>query len=267
MRPVSAAAIASNDVLAMSSFVLVPYSNRIANGTYPYQGKTFTVPSNFPGPHPLHAHGWQRPWTVTHSDANSAELSFSYSGSDYPQPYSSKQIFKLDDTSLSVTLTLTNLGDGPMPAGLGQHPYFPRTADVRLNANLTHAWLSDDYCIPHTHAPMPSEWSFNGGRRVEGVPLDCCFSGWDGIATIDWPSINQRLEITAWGKGCEVNQLVIFVPPGQDYFCVEPVTNANDAFNMYARGVQQTGVVEVQPGQTIQCVVKFTVSEIPQAVE
>ena len=36
--------------------------------------------------------------------------------------------------------------------------------------------------------------------------------------------------------------LVLYVPPGESFFAVEPVSNANDGFNLFARGIAGSGV-------------------------
>ena len=52
---------------------------------------------------------------------------------------------------------------------------------------------------------------------------------------------------------------MIYVPPGQDYFCVEPVSHVNDGVNLAARGVEGTGVHVLAPGQSLRGAVRFTV--------
>ena len=73
---------------------------------------------------------------------------------------------------------------------------------------------------------MPPEWDFSAPRRVDAVPLDNCFDGWDGRATIVWPRrrLGLRLEATE-----PFRHLVIYTPPQRPFFCVEPVSHANGA--------------------------------------
>jgi aldose 1-epimerase len=52
---------------------------------------------------------------------------------------------------------------------------------------------------------------------------------------------------------------VIYTPAGQDFFCVEPVSNANDAFNMAARGVPDTGTVVLAPGEVLAGTMRLAV--------
>ena len=56
------------------------------------------------------------------------------------------------------------------------------------------------------------------------MTLDNCFDGWDGRATIVWPARRLRLDLEA---SAPFRHLVIYVPPGQSFFCVEPVSHAN----------------------------------------
>jgi aldose 1-epimerase len=52
---------------------------------------------------------------------------------------------------------------------------------------------------------------------------------------------------------------VVYVPPGQDFFCVEPVSHVNDGFNLLDRGVAQTGVRILEPGERLAGVVRLSV--------
>src|SRR5579863_307743 len=47
-RAANAASIAARDVFGMASFPLVPYSNRIAQGKFEWNGHLFTLARNFP---------------------------------------------------------------------------------------------------------------------------------------------------------------------------------------------------------------------------
>ena len=44
--------------------------------------------------------------------------------------------------------------------------------------------------------------------------------------------------------------LIVYVPAGQNFFCLETVSNVNDAFNLEARGVKGNGTIVLAPGQS-----------------
>lgn len=257
MRPASAAFLETGNPGEASCFPLVPFSNRIADASFRFRGEAYTLPRNFPPePHAIHGQGWQHSWTVADAAARRAELTFRHVVPGTPLDYRARQILELHDHGLEVTIDLTNVGAQPMPAGIGLHPYFARTARGTLTATLDHVWLADERKIPSERMPLPAHWDFSKALRVDALALDNCFGGWDGRAAIRWPETALTLGIEATpGLG----HLVIYIPPDRDFFCVEPVSNANDGFNLMARGVHGTGVRVLDPAETLAGKVRFSV--------
>lgn len=228
LRPATEAALASGTGKDSACYPLVPFSNRIANGRLLYGDEQIDVPLNWPGVrHPMHGDGWARAWAVAGHDARSAELVYKHDGrSGWPFRYRARQTFVLDETGLVAGMSIENLEDRDVPAGLGLHPYFPCDAETELTCRLHGVWETDAEVLPLNHVPVPPAWDFSQGRRVEGLGLDHCFDGWDGRATIAWPRRGMRLELSATEA---FRHLVIYVPDGQTFFCVEPVSHANGA--------------------------------------
>ena len=233
----------------------MPFSNRIADARFRFEGRVYELPRNFlPEPHAIHGQGWQHPWRPAELTATRAELTFAHAVSNTPLDYRARQTFELGEGGLAVTIEVRNAGGAPMPAGIGLHPYFPRTAGVRLRARLDHVWLPDGRNIPKKRVPLPARWDFTNGLRLAALELDHCFGGWDGRAEIRWPEHDLTLEIEA---GPPFGHLVIYVPAGQDFFCVEPVSNANDGFNLLDRGVPGTGVRVLAPDEALAGTIRF----------
>ena len=107
----------------------------------------------------------------------------------------------------------------------------------------------DERKLPTRPAPLPAEWDFSRAPALEGLALDHCFGGWDGRAQIHWPETGITLRLEAEPL---FGHLVIYVPAGQDIFCVEPVSHVNDGFNLADRGVPDTGVRILAPGETLR---------------
>jgi aldose 1-epimerase len=257
LRPATPAALRDRDPLGVGSFPLVPFSNRIENGRYDFAHQSYRFePNLLPHPHPLHGHGWRRPWKVIEASARSAVLELDYQGDDWPSRYRARQVFELSPEGLTLRIAISNTGDRPMPAGIGLHPYFPRTPRVRLSARLPDVWLAREDKIPIRLERTPGAWDFSTGRSLDGVELDHCFSGWDGYARIDWPEHEIALEIESERV---FGHVVIYVPGGADFFCFEPVSHANDALNLEARGVPGTGTVVLDPGAALAGKTEFRV--------
>ena len=247
LRPASDAALASGTGKDTACYPLVPFSNRIANGRLAFGGEIFHLEPNWPGVrHPMHGDGWAHAWDVVRQDRTSAELVYlqeaGAGAAGWPFRYRARQTFALDEVSLTIGISIENLEDREVPAGLGLHPFFVREADTELACRLGGVWHTDAEILPVQHVPVPREWDFSHSRSVEGMGLDHCFDGWDGDATVTWPSRGLRLTLSATGA---FRHLVIYVPGGQRYFCAEPVSHANGAVgqSLLAAGATLAGEV------------------------
>lgn len=231
-------------------FPLVPYSNRIRDGVFTFAGRTFTLESASDGRgHSIHGVGWQSPWQLEHHANDRVDIALEHiADRRWPFSFRAIQSFRLTGTSLTCTLQLTNTDSQPMPAGLGFHPYFPRRATARLNASPQRVWRADADRLPLELADFDDASRWSSGIAMADIACDDVFEQWNGRATIEWPAERLRLELEADDT---LERLVVFSPPGEDYFCIEPVSNATDAFNLTAQGapIDRTGMRILEPGE------------------
>ena len=257
LRPAGEALLKGGDPRFASCFPLVPFSNRIADARFRFQGRTYELSANFPPElHAIHGQGWQGVWQIGDVAADRTEMSFRHRVPDTPLDYRARQVFELSDDGLGITLEVENAGGGSMPVGIGLHPYFVRTDGVTLRAKLDHVWLADERNIPRKRVPLPARWDFAKAPRLASLEMDSCFGGWNGEAAIRWPETDLTLRIEAEPV---FGHLVIYVPEDEDFFCVEPVSNANDGFNLFDRGVPGTGVRVLAAGETLAGTVRFRI--------
>jgi aldose 1-epimerase len=264
LRPMSDAAITAKNSEAAACFPLFPFSNRIRNGHFRFDGRDIYLPRNTSGPHVEHGHGWQRPWVVTEQDVAGATVAFTHDpkkDGTWPFPYRAEMRFTLSDAGLAVTLSAENLGDRAMPFGCGLHPYFPRTPRSRLAAAVGGFWETDDEVMPTRHVGVPENFDLNHGIAMGDVVLDNVFTGFAGVAQIVWPETNVGLTLSA---DPALAQLVLYVPPRATqaseeaagippYFCAEPVSNITDAFNLTGK----TGMIVLEPDQSFSAPIHF----------
>ena len=249
LRPADAAALAKRDPLGLSCFPLLPYSNRIRDGRFTYGGRAVQCARDpVHDPHAEHGHGWKAVWNVNRRAADFLSIAYRHQADDWPFAYSARQEFRLDGRDLSVAIALTNEGNAAMPCGIGLHPYFPRTPDCRLAASAPRMWRTDGAALPLELIDPPAEARLDRGLAVASVPLDTAYAGWSGTAVIEWPEWRASLTMRAAGP---LGHLVVYTPPGESYFCAEPVSNCADAFNLAAQGRGDTGLIELPPGQTV----------------
>lgn len=226
MRPVC-----GDTIFDVASFPLVPFSNRIARGRFNTGLRKGTIAPNFPGsdhPHPLHGFGWLAAWTVAQQSAETAVLEHAYPGGEWSWPYLARQTFELGAEGLSTSLSVTNLGDAAMPAGLGFHPYFPRDESTLYRGLHRGEWYNTPDCLPSSldeHEEAIDWWQ---GEPVSTRAVDTAYTDREGALEIDWPARGLGLTIS---PSQVLTTTVVFSPEGQDYFCVEPVSHATDAIN------------------------------------
>jgi aldose 1-epimerase len=224
LRPTTPEAVASGRGNESSCYPLVPFSGRIANGRFVFDGTEIVLKPNWPGVHhPMHGDGWAKPWTVARSDGHSAEIVYEHDPCEgWPFRYRARQTYRLDGDALTIGISIENLENRPVPAGLGLHPFFVRDADAELSCRTRQVWLTDAEVLPTERIAVPPKWDFSKSRKVDEVTVDSGFEGWDGRATIVRPKVGLRLEMEAT---VPFRDVIIYIPPGRPYFCVEPVSH------------------------------------------
>lgn len=254
-RPARPAELERPNPEGMSCFPLVPYSGLIRDGTFAFDRRRIVLPLNWlPERHTIHGHGWQSLWHLVDTDGNQARVEFRHEADAWPWTYRARQLYRLDGNRLRIEMTVVNESDMPMPAGLGPHPYFVRTPKARITAAIEEVWLSDAENLPTELVPPAPLHDLRAGLVPSRQAIDHVFTGWDRKAVIDWPEWHARLTMTAEAP---LDFLVVYTPPGQDYFCVEPVSNATDAFNGFAAGRQDTGTKVLAPGEALAVAAEF----------
>lgn len=243
---------AGDEPLETACFPMIPFANRIAQGRFEFGGRSVQLSRNWSGdPHPLHGYGWRAPWSVLGASASSARIRFEGGEDEWPWRYRCEQHFQLLPDGLSIELSIRNLSLTPMPAMLGLHPYFYDAAHAQLSAALPRVWLTDEAALPLAEAPTPMAWAFESGRIVNTLPLDHCFSGWNGIATLRWP--DRTVTVRATDCHC----LHIYAPAGKDVFCVEPQSAPAGALGRAA-----SELTVIAPGERSAIRVYFSVGTI-----
>ncbi|QGP78148.1 aldose 1-epimerase [Sphingobium sp. CAP-1] len=247
----------SDDVLAMASFPLVPYANRIADGRFAFGGRDHQLPLNFGDhPHSIHGFGWQAKWTASGTDISSTTLTHIHAGNTgWPFPYRAEQHVALTPSDLFLSLSLYNAGDTPMPAGLGFHPYLLADPATTLHFDANCLWLSTPDMLPDHEAPADALGDWSRPAMVRGDYLvDNAYSGWNGTATV-LRGDGIRLRLNATGA----DFLHVYRPPGSVDFCLEPVSHMPDAINRDAMPI-------LAPGGTARLTMTIAIDKIDQTL-
>jgi aldose 1-epimerase len=239
---------------------LVPYSNRIDHGRINFEGKAYDLPLNVgDNPHVLHGVGWQRSWALDEQAKDACRLTLRHASDlNWPFAFSAEQLFSLNPDGLTITLSLTNEGDGTMPYGLGFHPYIFRSEGTKLFADARGVWFSDEHAMPTMHTnDIPKEWDLRSGCLLDKIFIDQCYEPFEGSPKVVWA---DGASLTVEHSEC-LKYLVVYNPPEQQFVCVEPVSHMVDAFNRHAKGEKNVGFTVLRPSEKTSITYRFVYAE------
>ena len=234
----------------LACILLVPWSNRISGGGFPFAGKFHSLQPNLSGePYPIHGNGFSSAWSVEKTTATNAELSLI---SDGPGPfrYSARASYALNAGALTMRLSVVNLAAETLPFGLGFHPWIVRTPETLLQARAKRFALETKDHLPSGQAEVASrpDWNFAEPRRLPDGWINNAFLDWDGRACVHWPDRKLALELAA---DSPLGAYIVYSPSREaDFFCFEPVTHAVDAHNAPG-GPEANGLAVLAPHKSL----------------
>ena len=264
LRPASDEGLAQHNPLAMASFPLVPFCNRIRNGRAQFEGREIRFPPNHPAedsPHPLHGIGWQRPWEVVSARDDEAVLALRVqAGPAWPWAFSARQVVRLTPDRLHVEISLRNEDTAAMPAGIGHHPYFPHTPGTRLQTGTQAMWEGDSEVMPTGLVDSPVVRQLREGALLSQLHTDNNFTGWSREATFAWPADGDGpARGLVMQSEAPLDFFVLYCQKGYDYVCAEPVSQCTDWLNLADRyGADVLGGTRLAPGETLTA--RFTLT-------
>lgn len=254
----------SSDPSDAACFVMAPWTNRVKDARYRFGGTEHTLIPNNRDATAIHGLARDLPWAITDRSPITARFVLDTRKID-PEPaglpyhFGAIQRFEIGPASLDIDLSVTNLDQRPVPAGCGLHPYihrhlFSNTDELRVQLDVAGRYPADN-CIP-TGDPVDDDVcrALRAGGPIGNPGLDDVFAGFGGQAVFDWPASNTRMTMRCDER---LGHVVIYTPrisdgsPGE-FVCVEPVTMVNDGFNRLDAGHTDTGVVVLDPGQTLR---------------
>ena len=196
---------------------------------------------------------------------------------EYPFPFRLTATQTLQGAALTVEVEAENLHDAPMPIGLGIHPYVPfpmvtgrNKEDCVVWSDVTHlmetageregelrpvSGAADLRQTPRVNDLIAAQAHPNGGMMYTyaNVPGDTRGVRWSMVDT----RAGVKVEVETNGDF----RAAVLWAPREPTVCVSPVicTVVPNGLNLAARG-QDTGMVELEPGQTWRTWARITAS-------
>ncbi len=222
--------------------LLYPFPNRLKEGRYTWQGKSYQFPINDPqNEAAVHGFGVDRPMEIEtlecQQDRAQIICRYDYPGDRdyYPFPFQFRALFEItDEDKLTITLSVTNTGARTIPFGFGWHPYFAiaeSIGETQLQLPPCEMIGVDQYMIP-TGKRYPFE-DFLRPKEVGTTVLDNGFvlSNQEDNATFFLKSKKGTLSCQMETGPDKYQFLQVFTPPYRGAIAIEPMSCNIDAFN------------------------------------
>ena len=232
--------------------VLMPWPNRVAGGSYSWEGVSYDLPVDEPAlGTSLHGFVAFQEWEIAEADASSVLLrTLIAERYSYPWTLAVSARYSLDhDAGLSFELSATNIGEGTAPYGVGFHPYLAidgAKADVlELSNPATIVYEADASMIPvAAHDVASFGLDFRSPTLINKAALDHAFAGlpqgsW--TVTLRNPASGVAVSLSSDARWLQVYSADYI---GRVGVAVEPMSCPPNAFN------SGTDVVALGQGDT-----------------
>jgi aldose 1-epimerase len=225
--------------------VLIPWPNRLEDGSYEFDGVSHQLPIDDPEENDA-IHGLVRwvSWRAAEREPHRVVMEHMlHPQPGYPFPLALRIEYALSEDGLRVRTTATNVGAEACPYGAGAHPYLTvgtETVDpVLLGAPGGTVILSDKRGLPVGHASVEgTEYDFRRPRRIGATTLDNGFTdlerGEDGLARVELRDPGGGEGLTLWVDETYRYLMLFTGDPLPDVnrrsLAVEPMTCPPNAF-------------------------------------
>jgi aldose 1-epimerase len=229
-----------DDPFFWGAYPLAPWSNRVPTGPLEVAGRRVDLPANFPDGSAIHGQVHAAAWEVV----DGSTLRIEAGGDGWPWRYEVGARFRVGPAWIGLTLEVRNLDDGPMPAGLGLHPWFVKPVQVAVPARRVYA---DNAAPAAEPAPVGPPFDL---RRLDAVAddLDATWTDLTGDAVeLAWPGRDVAAALRFRGAPAAVTAAS---PAASDAVAVEPVTHAPPALRRLLHDEPDAPAL-LPPGQTL----------------
>lgn len=271
---------AGNASFSFGGAILAPYANRIRGRDVPHRreietevdGRTVRLPRNWGGKAPgaaqyaMHGLILDTPvaWEQTAASRVSGRLDAGDFGGRWPSRSELTFAWALEGAGLVLKVDVRNLGEAPLPLGLGWHPYFAipsgRREQARLRLAAARRVEVDDYdqVLPTGRLlatqDTPYDFGAPDGRALGDLYLDDCFTALaheDGEIVVELVDPASSLGLRISSPTPQVRAVQVYAPPDQAFAAIEPQFNLADPYgDVWPRGLD-TGMARLAPGQSL----------------
>ncbi|MDA0832673.1 MAG: aldose 1-epimerase [Planctomycetota bacterium] len=246
--------------------ILFPFPNRIANGQYQWNGKSYQIPPERAGHDPngnaIHGFCLDRAWRVVDEGPShvTGQFQLSVDAPDrrdlWPADFILEIRYTVKQSSLRADIRIANPSDEPLPWGFGTHPYFqlPLSLDSRAEQCLVEVPCAESWelidCLPTgRRLPVDEKTDLREGEYFGLAKFDDVLTGLPQNVPEQTMAIWDEPAGLRLVQRCDslFREIVVYTPPGRSAVCLEPYTCVMNAINLEG-GESATGWRTLAPG-------------------
>jgi aldose 1-epimerase len=238
---------------------LIPWPNRLQDGSYEFDGRRHQLALNEPERHNA-IHGLVRwaAWTVSTREPHRVVMEhILYPQPGYPFALRLSIEYTLSGSGLRVQTTAENVGRNPCPYGGGAHPYLtlgtPTVDGLILRVPARTILRSDERGLPIGREVVENtEFDFREPRRVGSTKLDHAFTDLErdenGLAQVKLRDPDHGTRVSLWVDVSYPYLMLFTGDPLPDVhrrsLAVEPMTCPPNAFR------SGEALIRLEPGSS-----------------
>jgi len=179
---------------------------------------------------------------------------------------------ELAGTTFDLTVTEQNTGQVPTPAGIGWHPVFAIAGD-RQDVRVTIPSVTRVDIDRRTNIPSGKTALTGGttadlirarGTRLDDVSFNDTYTNLQSGLLGDGPIAEIRDPAAGYGLRlvpltASIKFFRVLAPAGAQWISIEPDTNVDDPFGHEWANPDDTGIVTLQPGDSLQWHVRLEI--------
>ena len=216
---------------SFNAALLFPFANRIDNGVYSYNNKSYQLKCNETNNNnALHGLIYHKKFELikekTTSNATSVTLEHleTVRNIGFPFTYKVQLIYKITKNSLHLKVRIENTDTLAFPFTLGWHPYFYSSNLIKSSIRF-HA----DKKVIHNKEMISKgleDYKSKENLKLAAKNLDDCFHLSTKKIKFKTPEYHLVLKTTA-----KNNYLQIYTPDNENAIAIEPLTGISNSFN------------------------------------
>ena len=201
--------------LAWGCYPMVPWAGRLRDGILRWRGAEHRLPTHLLPPHAIHGTLLESAWEVVVAGPDGVTLAADLVP---PWPLGGRAVHRVQVTADTLHATLeVHAGDGPMPAIVGWHPWFPRVLRDRDGVAVGEPVVVDLAAGTMLRRGVDGLPTGELVRPVPPEPWDDCFVEVVGAPGVHWPGALEVRIVT------DAPFWVVYTER-EEGVCVEPQT-------------------------------------------